>query len=69
MFNITEGIFQQSHNIIKYFNAKKFRYDYYLAIFIFKLLSYVIMIDIRLSESGEIFGWRWVILDNLLPSS
>ena len=54
MFNVTEGIPQPPRNIIKYCNTKKFRYDDYLAISVFKLLSYVVVVDIWLSKSGEI---------------
>lgn len=42
MFNIIEGIFLPSCNIIKYYNMEKFGYNNYLAISIFKLLSFVV---------------------------
>ncbi len=67
MFNVTEGISQPPRNIIKYCNAEKFKYDDYLAIFAFKLLSSVVVVDVWLGESGEIFGRRWAILDGPPP--
>ena len=47
---------QLPRNILKYYNMEKFRYDDYLAISVFKLLLSVVVVDIWLSESGEIFG-------------
>ena len=47
---------QPPRNILKYYNTEKFRYDDYLAISVFKLLLSVVVVDIWLSESGEIFG-------------
>ncbi len=67
MFNVTEGISQPPRNIIKYCNAEKFRYDDYLAISAFKLLSSAVVVDVWLGESGEIFGRRWAILDGPPP--
>ncbi len=45
MFNVTEGIFLPSRNIIKYCNAEKFRYEDYLSISAFKLLSSIVVVD------------------------
>lgn len=46
MFNVIEGIFLSSCNIIKYYNIKKFRYNNYLAIFTVKLLLFIVMVNI-----------------------
>lgn len=56
LFNVTECIPQPPRNIIKYFNTEKFRYDDYLANSMFKLLLSVIVVDMWLSKSEEIFG-------------
>lgn len=45
MFNIIENKSQPSRNIIKYYNMDKFRYDDYLTISVFKLLSPIVVID------------------------
>ena len=45
MFNVTESISPPPRNITKYCNAEKFRYDVYLAISAFKLLSSIVVID------------------------
>ncbi len=42
MLNVTEGKTQLPRNIIEHSSLRKFRYDDYLAIFRFKLLSYVV---------------------------
>ena len=59
MFNVTEDNSQSPRNITECCNAEKFRYDDYLAISVFKLLSYVVVVDVWLGEGGEIFGRRW----------
>lgn len=46
MFNIIEDEFQLPYTIIKYSNMEKSKYDNYLAIFIFKLLLYIFVIDV-----------------------
>ena len=46
MFNVTEGNTQPARNIIEHSNLRKFRYHDYLAIFRFKLLSYVVVVDV-----------------------
>ena len=56
MFNVTEDKYQPPRNVIKYYNADKFRYDGYLAISVFKLILSVVVIDAWLGEVGEIFG-------------
>ena len=62
MFNVTEGISQPPRNIIKYCNAEKFKYDDYLAIFAFKLLSSVVVVDVWLGESigNFLHSWNWL---------
>ena len=50
-------------NIIGYCNTEKLRYDDYLAISVFKLLSYAVVVDVWLGEGGEISGRRRAILD------
>ena len=69
MFNITVCISHPPRNIIKYCDVEKFRYDDYLVISVFKLLSSVVVVDVWWSKSGEIFGWRWAILDGPPPYS
>lgn len=46
MFNITKDKSQPSCNVIKHYNVGKFRYDRYLTIFVFQLLSFVVVVDI-----------------------
>ena len=58
MFNVTGDKSQPPRNITECDNAKKYRYDDYLAIPAFKL-SYVVEVDAWLGEGGKIFGWRW----------
>ena len=67
MFNITKDKSPPPRNIIECSNADKFRYNDYLAISVFKLLSYVVVVDAWLGEGGEIFGRRWAILDDPPP--
>ena len=67
MFNVTEDKFQSPRNIIECSNAEKFRYGDYLAISVFKLLSYVVVVNAWLGEGGKIFGRRWAILDDPPP--
>lgn len=55
MFNIIKDKYQLVHNIIKYYNIDKFRYNSYQAISIFKFISFVIVIDIWLGKVREIF--------------
>ena len=50
MFNIIEDKSQPPRNVIKYYNTRKFRYNGYLAISVFKLSSSIIVVDIWLSE-------------------
>ena len=57
MFNVTEDESQPPCNIIECSTAEKFRYDDYLAISPFKLLSYVV--GGWLGEDCEIFCWRY----------
>ncbi len=59
MFNVTEDKSQSPRNIIEYCNTEKLRYDSYLAISVFKLLSSVVVVDVWLREGAEIFGRRW----------
>ena len=54
MFSVTEDKSQSPRNIIEYCNAEIFRYDDYLAISVFRLLSYVVVVDVWLGEGGEI---------------
>ena len=69
MFNVTEDKSQPPRNIIECSNAEKYKYDDYLAISVFKSLSYVVVVDAWLGESGEIFVWRWAILATIhIPS-
>ena len=56
MFNVTEDKYQPPRNVIKYYNADKFRYNGYLAISVVKLILSVVVIDVWLGEVGEIFG-------------
>ena len=67
MFNVTKDKSQPPRNIIEYCNSEKFSYDDYLEISAFKLLSFVIVVDVWLGEGGEIFGRRWAILDDPPP--
>ena len=67
MFNVTEDKSQSPNNIIECSNAEKSKYDDYLAISVFKLLSYVVVVDAWLGESGENFVWWWAILDDPPP--
>lgn len=46
MFNVSVNKSQLQCAIIKYYNAKKFKNNNYLAISIFKLLLFMIIIDI-----------------------
>ena len=62
-------LIQPPHNITERSNAEKFGHDNYLAISVFELLSYVVVVDIWLVESGEIFGQRWAILDDIASFS
>ena len=55
MLNVTEGKTQLPRNIIEHNNLRKFRYDDYLAIFRFKLLSYVVWVDAWLGEHCGFF--------------
>ena len=48
----TEDKSQSPRNIIEYCNAEMFRYDDYVAISVFKLLSYVVVVDVWLN------GWN-----------
>ena len=45
MFNVTEDKSQSPRNIIECSNTEKSKYDDYLAISVFKLLSYVVVVD------------------------
>lgn len=45
IFNITENKSQLLQNIIEYSNIKKSKCDNYLAIFIFELLLYMVVVD------------------------
>ena len=56
IFNIIKSIFLSLYNIIKYYNIEKFLYNDYLAIFTFKLLLSIIMIDNSLDKNKEIFS-------------
>ena len=59
MYDIALGITQPPPTIIWYTNGKKFRYDDYLAIYAFNLLSYVVMGSTELGEHCNIFWLRW----------
>ena len=67
MYNVVPGISQQPTTIIWYSNAEKFRYDSYLAISAFILLSYVVGVDAQLGEHYNFFRLRWAILGVPLP--
>lgn len=56
IFNITKNKSQPAPNIIKSCNADKVRYNGYLAIFMFKLISSIFIVDICLGKFGQIFG-------------
>lgn len=43
IFNVIKDKFQLLYNIIKYNNVEKSKYNDYLAIFVFKLLSYMVV--------------------------
>ncbi len=58
MFNVTEDKSQPPRNIIEYYNTEKFRYEDDLATSMFKLLSSVVVFDVWLDESGEMFDRR-----------
>lgn len=66
MFNVIKNKSQLSHNIIEGGYRDKFWYKDYQAIFGLKLLSYLVVTDAWLAESGQNFVWNWSILDNLL---
>ncbi len=66
MLNVTEGKTQLPRNIIEH-NLRKFRYDDNLAIFRFKLLSYVVGVDAWLGEHCRFFRLRWVGLESPPP--
>ena len=63
MCNITDGITQQPYHIFGHSKQQKFRYDDYLAIYSFILLSYVVGVDARLGEHCDFFLFRWENLD------
>ncbi len=67
ILNVTEDKTQIPRNIIENNNMRKFRYDDYLAIFRFKLLSYVIEVDAYFSEHCGFFCLRWVGLEGPSP--
>ncbi len=46
MFNVTENKSQPPRNVIKQFNVEKLKYDDYLAISMFKLLSSVVVVEV-----------------------
>ena len=58
MLNVTEGKTQLPRNIIEHSNLGKFRYNDYLAIFRFKLLSYVVGVDAWLGEHCGFFSFK-----------
>lgn len=58
MFNIIKDKSQLLCNIVKCSNTKKSKIDDYLAIFVFKLLLYVILADAWLGEIGKNFVWK-----------
>ena len=62
MYSVVLGISQQPTTIIWYSNAEKFRYDSYLAISTFILLSYVVGVDAQLGKHFYFFRLRWAIL-------
>lgn len=55
MFNILKNKFQLLCSIIKYNNIEKSKYDNYLAIFILKLLLYIVVGNALFCESGKNF--------------
>ncbi len=63
MLNITESKTQLPRNFIEHSNLMKFRYDDYLAIFGFKLSSYVIGVDAWLFEHCGLFCLKGVGLE------
>lgn len=58
MFNVIKDKSQPSCNIIKYYNIEKFKYDYYLMIFVLKLLSSIVMVGIWLTKIEKSFGQK-----------
>lgn len=59
MCNVTKGVSQPPHHIIKCSNLEKFRYDDYIAISGLILLSYVVGADVWLGEHCDFFRLRW----------
>ncbi len=59
MYNVVPGISQQPTTIIWYTNTEKFRYDSYLAISAFILLSYVVGVTAQLGEYYNFFWLKW----------
>ncbi len=67
MLNVTEGKTQLPRNIIRHDSLRKFRYDDYLSIFRFKLLSYMVGVYLWLGEDYKFFRLKYVSLENLPP--
>ncbi len=65
MYNVVSDISQQPTTIIWYTNAEKFRYDSYLAISAFILLSYLVGVTLQLGEYYNFFWLKWQKLDGL----
>ncbi len=55
-YNVTKGVSQPQHHIIKCSNTKKFRNDAYLAIYELLLLSYVVVVNAQSGEHCDFFG-------------
>lgn len=55
LYNVIPGIFQQPPTIFQYTNARIYRYDDYLAILAFNLLSYVVGAVAQLGEHFNFF--------------
>lgn len=56
IYNIELGIFQLLLIIIWYINIEKFKYNDYLAIFVFNLLLYMIGIIVKLDKHYHFFN-------------
>ena len=55
MYNVVPGISQQPTTIIWYSDSEKFSYNSYLAISVFILLSYMVVLDAQLGEHYNFF--------------
>ncbi len=65
MYNVVHGIFHQRTITIWYTNTEKFRYDSYLSIFAFILLSYMVRVIAQLHEYYKFFKLKLKRLGDL----